>query len=224
MKILLVEDDAVLADGLTHVLSQSGYEITCAMAGAQAERCLQAQDFDLIILDLGLPDRDGGDILRELRARKIPVPVLILTARDEVDDKIRGFEGGADDYLAKPFDLRELEARIRALIRRSYGGFGHAIVVGRLSLDTVNHQILADDKPISLSAREYGVLEALMLQAGRVVSKDRIAQRLSVRSEELGDNAIEVYVHRLRKRIEQSGVRIRTVRGLGYLLEVCSDA
>jgi two-component system OmpR family response regulator len=224
MRILLVEDDAVLADGLIHILSQSGYAVACATTGAYAERSLLARQFDLVILDLGLPDMDGHEVLRKLRARKIPAPVLILTARDDIDDKIKGLERGADDYLAKPFDIRELEARIRALIRRSQGGFGSGVTVGRLALDPLGPQVLADGEPLILSAREFGVLEALMLQPGRVVSKDRIAQRLAAGSEELGDNAIEVYVHRLRKRIEPFGVRIRTVRGLGYLLEAGSDA
>lgn len=224
MKLLLVEDDATLADGLAHVLGQSGYTVTCAPTGAYAESALLTQEFDMIILDLGLPDMDGGELLRRLRGRKNPLPVLILTARDGVNDKIQGLERGADDYLTKPFDLGELEARLRALIRRTYSGFGNDLVIGRLTLDTANHQVWADGKPMILSAREYGVLEALLLQAGRVVSKDRIAQRLSAGSEEIGDNAIEVYIHRLRRRIESFGVRIRTVRGLGYLLEEPPDA
>lgn len=219
MRILLVEDDASLADGLVDVLSRSGYAVTWAATGGSADCLLFTQDFEVVLLDLGLPDMDGCELLYRLRQRKNPVPVLILTARDAVDDRVKGFEQGADDYLAKPFDLRELEARVRALIRRRYGGFGNEITIGRLTLDTVNHQVLADGGPIILSAREYGVLEALMIPAGRVVSKDRIAQRLTIGSEELGDNAIEVYVCRLRKRLEPLGVKIRTVRGLGYLLE-----
>lgn len=222
MRILLVEDDTVLADGLTHVLGQSGYAVTAAAAGAYAESALLTQNFDLVILDLGLPDMEGFELLRRLRARKNPVPVLVLTARDALNDRIKGLEWGADDYMVKPFDLRELEARIHALIRRRYGGFGD-IKVGRLSLDTLNCQVLVDGTPIILSAREYGVLEALLIHAGRVVSKDRIAQRLSAGNDELGDNAIEVYIHRLRKRMEVLGVRIRTVRGLGYLLEKDTD-
>lgn len=224
MRILLVEDDLALADGLTHTLSRSGYDVTCAMNGASAEGALRTQGFDLVILDLGLPDRDGAEILQGLRIRKNPVPVLILTARDGINDRVNGLERGADDYMIKPFALRELEARVRALMRRSHGGFSSDIVLGRLTLDTRNHQVLTDGQPIMLSPREYGVLEALLLQPGRVISKDRIAQRLSVRNEELGDNAIEVYVHRLRRRIEPFGIRIRTVRGLGYLLELYPDA
>lgn len=218
MRILLVEDDTVLADGLTHVLGQSGYTVTAAPSGAYAESALLTQNFDLAILDLGLPDMEGCELLRRLRARKNSIPVLVLTARDALEDRIKGLEWGADDYMVKPFDLRELEARIHALLRRRYGGFGE-LKVGRLALDTQNRQLMVDGEPIILSAREYGVLEALLIHAGRVVSKDRIAQRLSAGNEELGDNAIEVYIHRLRKRMETFGVKIRTVRGLGYLLE-----
>lgn len=217
-----MEDDTVLADGLTHVLGQSGYSVTGATSGAYAESALLTQSFDLVILDLGLPDIEGCELLRRLRARKNPVPVLVLTARDALDDRVKGLQWGADDYMIKPFDLRELEARIHALIRRRYGGFGD-LKVGRLMLDALNRQVLVDDVPIILSAREYGVLETLLIHAGRVVSKDRIAQRLSAGNEELGDNAIEVYIHRLRKRMEAFGVKIRTVRGLGYLLEKDAD-
>jgi len=223
MNILLIEDDAVLADGLIHTLGDSGYSVTCATTGAYAEHLLQAQDFDLIVLDLGLPDMDGLELLRRLRSRKIPLPIMILTARDGVNDRIVGIEQGADDYMTKPFELRELEARIHALIRRCYGGFSNDIVIGRLRLDTHNHQVLADGQPIMLSAREYGLLEILLMQAGKVVCKDRIAQRLATDGDALTDNAIEIYVHRLRKRIEPYGTVIRTVRGLGYLLERSAD-
>jgi two-component system OmpR family response regulator len=195
--------------------------VTCATNGNYAEQLVQAQDFDVILLDLGLPDMDGLTLLRRLRSRKVPIPILILTARDGINDRIDGIEQGADDYLTKPFELRELEARIKALIRRCYGGFSNTITVGRLTLDTENHQVSGDGVPIMLSAREYGVLEILIMLAGKVVSKDRIAQRLSVDSSEvLADNAIEVYVHRVRKRIEAYGVVILTIRGLGYLLEI----
>lgn len=223
MRILLVEDDTALADGLCHVFHQSGYTVVWTARGGYAESALWSQEFDLVILDLGLPDKDGFEVLRTLRARKNPVPVLILTARDAVDDRVKGLERGADDYLAKPFDVRELEARIKALMRRRFSGFGNDLRIGRLSLDTSSGQVTADDAPFMLSPRESGVLEALMVQAGRVVSKDRIAQRLSVGDEGIADNAIEVYIHRLRKRLERLGLRIRTVRGLGYLLEKPND-
>jgi two-component system OmpR family response regulator len=219
MNILLVEDDAILADGLVHTLNKSGYSVTCATTGSYADYVLQTQDVDLIILDLGLPDRDGLTLLRQFRLRKVPVPILILTARDGINDRIEGIEQGADDYMTKPFELRELEARIHALIRRCYGGFRNDIEIGQLVLNTRDFQVLADGQPMQLSAREYGVLEILMMQAGKVVSKDRFVQRLSTEGEALADNAIEVYIHRVRKRIEPYGVVIRTLRGLGYLLE-----
>lgn len=223
MNILLIEDDAVLADGLIHTLGANGYLVTCATTSAYAEQLLQAQDFDLIVLDLGLPDMDGLELLRRFRGRKMPLPIMILTARDGMNDRIQGIEQGADDYLTKPFELRELEARIHALIRRCYGGFSNTIVVGKLMLDTHNHQVIVENRPLILSAREYGLLELFLMQAGKVVCKERIAQRLAVDGDALTDNAIEIYIHRLRKRIECYGAIIRTIRGLGYLLEKAGD-
>ncbi|MBL1263330.1 response regulator [Methylomicrobium sp. RS1] len=223
MNVLLVEDDAILADGLSRSLGDWGFTVTHAMTGNYAMTALLTQVFDLVILDLGLPDCDGRDVLRQLRSRKSLLPVLILTARNALDDRIGGLESGADDYLAKPFELRELQARVRALIRRSQGQIGHEIVVGRLALDTLGQRVTADGRPLFLPAREYGVLLALMLQAGRVVSKDAIAGRLAVEGEELADNAIEVYMSRLRKRLAPFGIGIRTLRGLGYVLEACNE-
>jgi two-component system, OmpR family, response regulator len=219
MNLLLIEDDAVLADGLIHTLTNSGYTVSCAMTGSYAESLLKTQSFDLVILDLGLPDIDGLELLRRLRRLKIPLPILILTARDGLHDRIIGIEQGADDYMTKPFELRELEVRINALIRRCYGGFTNELVIGRLVLDTTNHQVLVEGEPLLLSAREFGVLEILLLKAGKVVTKDYIAQRLVTDGDSLTDNAIEIYVHRLRKQIEPYGALIRTIRGLGYLLE-----
>ncbi|PPD44343.1 MAG: DNA-binding response regulator [Methylobacter sp.] len=219
MNILLIEDDAVLADGLLHTLGSSGYTVSCATTALAAEQLVESQDFDLIVMDLGLPDLDGLQLLRRFRHRKVTLPIIILTARDGVNDRIGGIEQGADDYLTKPFELRELEARIQALIRRCYGGFDSHIRVGRLVLDTHQQAILADKQPFILPAREFGVLEILMMQAGKVVTKDRIAQRLSYDGEGISDNAIEISIHRLRKHLEPYGVVIRTVRGLGYLLE-----
>ena len=223
MRILLVEDDAVLGDGLSRSLGDWGFDVTLAETGTYANSALCTQPYDLLILDLGLPDMDGRDVLRQLRARKSAIPVLILTARDGLNDRVGGLELGADDYMTKPFELLELEARVRALLRRSHGGFDNDIRFGRLTLNIRDQQIVADGIPLALPPREYGVLEALLLHIGRVVSKDSIAQRLAVRSEELADNAIEVYVHRLRKRLEPLAISIRTVRGLGYLLEHSED-
>ena len=219
MKILLIEDDEVLSDGLTHTLSNSGYCVTGATTGAYAEHLLIAQGFDLIILDLGLPDMDGLQLLRKIRQHKNALPVLILTARDDMNDRIEGISQGADDYMTKPFELRELEARIHALIRRCYGGFNHRVEMGNLQLDTSNQQIQANGELLSLSARESAVLAVLMMQKGKVISKDNIAKHLSLHGDALADNAIEVYIHRIRKHIEPYGVGIRTFRGLGYLLE-----
>ena len=223
MNLLLIEDDAVLADGLVHTLGNSGFTLTCATTGKQAEQLVKTQDYELIILDLGLPDMDGLKLLRRLRLRHLPVPILILTARDGINDRVQGIEEGADDYLTKPFELRELEARIHALIRRCYGGFRDDIKIGRLVLNTHEHRILADDQPLILSGREYDVLEILLLQAGKVVCKDRLAHRLASDGDALADNAVEVCIHRVRKRIEPFGAMIRTVRGLGYLLETVID-
>ncbi len=219
MNILLIEDDAVLVDGLIHVLSKASYIVTAAQTGKYAELLLVAQDFDLIVLDLGLPDIDGLALLRKLRQNKVSIPILILTARDCINDRINGIEQGADDYMTKPFELKELEARIHALIRRCYGGFQNDIVIGRISLNTKDNQILSDGTPMQLSPREYSVLELLMIHAGKVVCKDRLAQRLSSDGDALADNAIEVYIHRVRKRIASYGINIRTLRGLGYMLE-----
>jgi two-component system, OmpR family, response regulator len=225
MRILLVEDDTVLGDGLSRSLTDWGFDVTLAVTGAFADSALSTQPYDLVILDLGLPDMDGRDVLRQLRGRyQSAIPVLILTARDGLNDRVGGLELGADDYMTKPFELRELEARVRALLRRSQGGFNHDIRFGQLVLDTRHQQITIHGIPMTLPPREYGVLESLLLKAGRVVSKDNIAQRLAVRSEELADNAIEVYIHRLRKRLEPLGIGIRTLRGLGYLLEQNDDA
>lgn len=219
MNILLVEDDPVLKNGITHALQKSGYKLTSTDSGNYALQLLDVEDFDLIILDLGLPDMDGMDVLRHLRRQKIALPVLILTARDDLNDRIEGIKQGADDYLTKPFDLGELEARIHALIRRCYAGFNTNIQIGQLSLDTQNHEITANNQLITISARETALLEMLILNSGKVVCKDRISQRLAASGEALADNAIEVAIHRLRKRLEPYQAIIRTVRGLGYLLE-----
>lgn len=223
MTILLVEDDTVLADGLIHALSQSGYRVTWAATGIGAEELVQSRSFELAVLDLGLPDMDGLDWLRRLRERRILLPVLILTARDGMRDRIEGIRQGADDYMVKPFALQELEARIHALMRRCHGAFGRSTTVGRLTLEAQFRRISADGEPIELTARDYRVLEILMQQAGKVVAKERIGRLLSADDETQTDNAIDIYLYRLRKRIGGYGVAIRTVRGLGYLLEAGTD-
>lgn len=220
MNILLVEDDAVLADGLFHTLGKAGYNVVVATTGGYASQLLHAQDFDLSILDLGLPDTDGLDLLRKIRQQKLPMPVLILTARDGLNDRVKGINDGADDYMTKPFDLKELEARINALIRRCYGGFQKEIVFGRLKFSTQTNQVQADGETLALPPRELALLEILLLNAGNVVCKDRLAQRLATDGDAISDNAIEIYIHRVRKRLEPYGIIIRTLRGLGYTLKL----
>ena len=219
MRILIVEDDPVLADGLTRSLRAADYAVDCAVDGSKADHVLAAQNYDLVILDLGLPKLDGFEVLRRMRRRSSQIPVLVLTARDTLEDRVKGLDLGADDYLTKPFDLPELEARVRALIRRGQAGGSSQLTHGALVLDTAGRRATLNGEPLELSARELGVLEVLMLRSGRVVNKEQLAEQLYGWDEEVGANAIEVYVHRLRRKLDPAGVVIRTIRGLGYLLE-----
>jgi two-component system OmpR family response regulator len=223
MRILLAEDDSVLADGLTRSLRQSGYATDCVKNGQEADLALSAQEFDLLILDLGLPKMAGLEVLRRLRSRNSRLPVLILTANDSVDQRVKGLDLGADDFMAKPFALSELEARVRALVRRGVGGGGALIHHGPLCYDQVGRIATINDQMLDLSARELGLLEVLLQRTGRLVSKEQLDDHLSEWGEEVSNNAIEVYVHRLRKKIETGGIRIATVRGLGYCLEKFSE-
>jgi len=224
MRLFIVEDDPVLADGLTRSLRAADYAVDSSADGAEADHLLASQHYDLVILDVGLPHLDGFEVLQRLRRRGSRVPVLILTARDALGDRVKGLDLGADDYLTKPFDLPELEARVRALIRRGQSGGASVITHGSLTLDTAGHRATLNGEPLELSAREIGVLEVLMLRSGRVVNKEQLAEQLYGWDEEVGPNAIEVYVHRLRRKLEPAGVTIRTIRGLGYLLERPSGA
>jgi two-component system OmpR family response regulator len=219
MRILVAEDDAILADGVTRTLRQSGYAVDWVKNGAEADSALDTDSFDLLILDIGLPKVSGLDVLKRLRARDSRVPVLILTALDGVNDRVRGLDAGADDYLAKPFDLSELEARVRALVRRGMAGGPTLLRHGPLSYDQVGRVARLGGEALDLSAREVSLLEIFLQRAGRLVSKDQLVSHLCEWGEEVSANAIEVYVHRLRKKLEPGGVRIVTVRGLGYSLE-----
>jgi two-component system OmpR family response regulator len=219
MRILIAEDDSILADGLTRSLRQNGYAVDAVSDGVAADSALIAQEFDLLILDIGLPKMSGHDVLSRLRARNSRLPVLILTAADSIEQRVKGLDLGADDYMAKPFSLSELEARVRALARRGAGGGGTILRHGRLVFDQTGRVALVDDQTLELSAREVSLLEILLTRSGRMVSKNQIVDHLCEWGEEVSSNAIEVYVHRLRKKIEPSGVKIATVRGLGYCLE-----
>jgi two-component system, OmpR family, response regulator len=219
MRVLIVEDDPIVADSLIRILNRSNYVVTHEANGHLADHLLTVHQYELVILDMGLPDMDGAEILRRLRHRGVQVPVLILTARDKVEDRVLGLDFGADDYLAKPFDLLELEARIRALLRRGQSASSAILQIGDLCLDTVGLRATVNGEAVELSARELSVLEMLMLRVGRVVSKELLTQQMSDLGEEMSVNAIEVYVHRVRKKIEAANVQIRTLRGLGYLLE-----
>ena len=198
MRILLAEDDSVLADGLTRSLRQSGYAIDCVKNGQEADTALSTQEFDLLILDLGLPKMSGLEVLRRLRARASLLPVLILTAADSIEQRVNGLDLGADDYMAKPFALSELEARVRALTRRGAGGGATIIKHGPLSYDQVGRSAYINDQMLDLSARELGLLEILLGRTGRLVSKEQLVDHLCEWGEEVSNNAIEVYVHRLR--------------------------
>jgi len=224
MRLLLVEDDPVLSSALVRALSQAAYAVDVADTGDGAREVLRNDVYDLVVLDIGLPRIDGFELLRELRARGARVPVLVLTARDELDDRVRGLDLGADDYLTKPFDLPEFEARVRALIRRGHYSASSTLRNGRLRLDTAGRRLYCNDQPIDVSVRELAVIELLMLREGRVVTKEQMVDHLYGWNEEVGSNAIEVYIHRLRKKLEPAGANIRTVRGMGYLLDKADAA
>ena len=219
VRILIAEDDANIADGLTQSLRHSGYAVDCARTGSEADAALVAGQYDLVILDLGLPKLNGFEVLKRLRGRHSNVPVLILTALDAVSDRVRGLDLGADDYLAKPFALSELEARVRALTRRGPADASSLLQHGDLTYDRVNRVAELKGALLDLSARELGLLEILLRRAGRVVSKERLVEHMCEWGEEISTNAIEVYIHRLRKKLEGSDVNIVTARGLGYCLE-----
>jgi DNA-binding response OmpR family regulator len=219
MKILLVEDDPTLGEAVMLAIRQAGFAVDWARDGVQAESALAGYAYDAMLLDLGLPKREGLEVLRHLRKRGDALPVMILTARDTVEDRVRGLDVGADDYLLKPFSLDELLARLRALLRRASGLADTQIRIGRLGFDRVKRQASVGDTPLVLSARELEVFEILLNHAGRVTAKEAIADRLTGWDDGVGDNAVEVYIHRLRRKLVDSGVAIRTLRGLGYLLE-----
>jgi two-component system OmpR family response regulator len=219
MRLLIVEDDAMLADGLARSLRQSGYAVDWLDSAERAMLAVEHETFDLVVLDVGLPGMDGFEMLRRLRRADRYVPVIVVTARDAVSDRVRGLDLGADDYLVKPFAFEELEARIRALLRRGHTPTSPQLAFGPLTLDLVSRTARVNGEPIDLTAREWAIMELFVTQPGVALSKDRMVQSLSSWDEKLSLNAVEVYVSRLRSKLEPVGLRIRTVRGFGYLLE-----
>jgi two-component system OmpR family response regulator len=197
----------------------AGYAVDHTANGEEADEALRRFAYDLLILDLGLPRMDGTELLERLRSRGAAVPVLVLTARDALQDRVSGLDLGADDYLVKPFDLPELEARVRALLRRQRPSLSGRLRFGDLLIDLTGRSVYHGDQRMELSGREFGVLELLARRAGRVVSKEQILESLTGWDEDVGPNAIEVYIHRLRRKLEPCGLAIRTIRGLGYLLD-----
>jgi two-component system OmpR family response regulator len=218
MHVLLVEDDAVLADGLARILQSHGMVVEVCGNGSRADQILQGAEVAVLVLDIGLPGIDGFEVVRRLRARASAVPVLLLTARDAIEDRVRGLELGADDYLVKPFATAELVARIKALARRN-APKPALLTMGRLSLDTFTRRATVDQRPIELSVREWAVLEYLLQQSGRVLSKQQIIDAILPWGEDVTPNAVEVYISRVRLKIADAGVTIRTIRGFGYMLE-----
>ena len=221
MRLLLAEDDPVLSSGLQSALTQAGYRVECFSDGNSVQQALDMEHYDLVVLDLGLPGRDGNAILKALQRRKEVLPVLVLTARDSVDDRVKSLDLGADDYLVKPFDLDELLARLRAL-RRRYGGRNELSIRYRhLMLDPETHQVTLNGNSIKLTAREFSLLETLLESVGRVLSRARLEQALYGWNDGVESNAIEVHIHNLRRKL--TDIPILTIRGVGYLLPVEQD-
>ncbi|WP_242186770.1 response regulator transcription factor [Sphingomonas sp. CARO-RG-8B-R24-01] len=224
MRLLLVEDDRELAEALAAALARRGMSSDHAATADDALLMLGAARYSAVVLDLGLPDADGLDVLRTLRSRQDPVPVVILTARGDTAARIGGLDHGADDYLAKPFDVEELVARLRAVLRRQGGFAGAELTVGNVRFDSVARELTVEARVVTLSARELELVDLLLKRPGRVVVKALIEDQLFGLSETLGSNAVEVYVHRLRRKLEQAGasVVIETIRGVGYMLRAAA--
>ena len=216
MRILVVEDDPLLGDGLTAGLRQRGFDVDWLRDGIAAELALRGEPYAAVVLDLGLPRLDGLELLRRERAKGSHAPILVLTARDAIDDRVRGFDTGADDYVVKPVDLDELAARLRALVRRSRGDPAPVLAIGALRLDPAARTVEFDGRIVDLQAREFNLLHEFMLHAGRVLTRAEIENRLYAYGEEIESNAVEVHVHHLRRKLAPD--LIRTVRGVGYVM------
>jgi two-component system response regulator QseB len=217
MRILLVEDDELLGDGLRTGLIQYGYAVDWLKDGSSADQALKTENFDLVVLDLGLPKLPGISVLQNLRARGQTMPVLILTARESVDDRVKGLDSGADDYLTKPFDLDELCARLRALQRRFSSRAEPLLTHDHITLDPASHTVTFHGENVNLSRREFALLHKLLENAGRVLSREHLTQSLYGWGEDVDSNALEVHIHNLRKKFGQEF--IRTIRGIGYMID-----
>ncbi len=219
MRVLVVEDDALLTDGIVQLLRGVGYNVDAVGSAELADAALKQELFDLIVLDVGLPGMDGFEFLRRLRSRKDPTHVLVLTARDALNERVRGLNIGADDYMTKPFASEELLARSAAIARRVHGHLGTQQEHGPLLIDKAAHRAWLDGELLDLPLREWAILQYLLANVERVVSKERIVNAVCTWDQEMSENAVEVYISRLRAKLEPGGIRIRTVRGLGYMLE-----
>ncbi|CAM3576178.1 response regulator [Polaromonas hydrogenivorans] len=217
MRILLAEDDSLLGDGLRAGLRQLGFQVDWVRDGEAAERELRAQPYEAAVLDLGLPRKDGLDVLAAVRRAGVKTPVLVLTARDAVPDRIRGLDVGADDYVVKPVDLHELAARLRALVRRAHGQTQECLSAQDVELDPASRTVRKAGEPVTLSTREFDLLQAFMLSADRVLSREQLEQQLYSWGQEVESNAIEVHIHNLRRKLGPA--LIHTVRGVGYMLQ-----
>ncbi|RWR01508.1 XRE family transcriptional regulator [[Pantoea] beijingensis] len=217
MKLLIVEDDFMLQEGLALALSGEGYAIDCAANAAQSLALLQSSQYSMIVLDLGLPDRDGASLLRQWRKDGIDLPVLILTARDALEDRVDGLDAGADDYLIKPFALVELKARVRALIRRYQGRSDNHLQHGDIELNLSSQQVFVENLPVEITPKEFALLTRLLMRIGQTVHRETLQQDLYSWQDDTGSNTLEVHIHNLRRKLGKD--RIKTVRGVGYRLE-----
>ncbi|WP_435927965.1 two-component system response regulator PmrA [Dryocola sp. BD613] len=217
MKLLIVEDDLLLQEGLAQALGNEGYALDCAATAAEADALIQSGEYSLVILDLGLPDKDGATLLSQWRRRGVSNPVLILTARDALEDRVKGLDSGADDYLVKPFALAELQARARALIRRYQGHSDNLLQQADLTLNLQTQQVLLQDQPLEITPKEFALLTRLMMRIGQTVHRETLQQDIYSWQDDPGSNTLEVHIHNLRRKLGKE--RIKTVRGVGYRLE-----
>ncbi|WP_435952019.1 two-component system response regulator PmrA [Dryocola sp. BD626] len=217
MKLLIVEDDLLLQEGLAQALGNEGYALDCAGTAAEADALIQSGQYSLVILDLGLPDKDGATLLSQWRRRGVTNPVLILTARDALEDRVKGLDSGADDYLVKPFALAELQARARALIRRYQGHSDNLLEQDDLTLNLQTQQVLLQGLPLEITPKEFALLTRLMMRIGQTVHRETLQQDIYSWQDDPGSNTLEVHIHNLRRKLGKD--RIKTVRGVGYRLE-----